>query len=81
MNGAEQCLASCLDLALGPNKLSNKDINKLRSFYMQQRELLQELSEAKPLGICKITGLGESQLQVLRADVTTGKRRNSKETL
>ncbi len=53
MNGEEKYLASCLDLARGPNKLSNRDLNKLRDFYTVQQALSQELLAAQPLGICK----------------------------
>ncbi len=33
-------------------------INKLSKFFMEYQALSQELSEAKPLGTCKITTLG-----------------------
>ncbi len=54
MNGEESYLAYCLDQALGPKKLSNRDIAILKKFYMAQRALSQELLEAKPLGTCKM---------------------------
>ena len=57
MNGRDTWLEYCLDQALGPNKLSNKALRALKSFYMRQQALSAELLEAKPLGICKIDGL------------------------
>ncbi len=50
----DEWLEYCLGLALGPHKLSGRDISKLKNFYMLQRELSLALSEAKPLGICRI---------------------------
>jgi len=54
MNGGDQYLAYCLDQALGPKKLSSKDISILKKFYTAQQALSVELREAKPLGICKM---------------------------
>ncbi len=76
-------LAYCLDLARGPNSLSNRDIHKLKSFYMAQQALSRELLAAKQLGICKTSISGrvptEEDIQVVNGG-TTGKG-DSKETL
>ncbi len=58
----DKWLGSCLDLALGPNNLSDKDIRRLKNFYMVQQALARELLEAKSLGICKTTTSGENPL-------------------
>ncbi len=83
MNGGEQYLAYCLDLARGQNKLSNKDISILKKFYMAQQALSQELLEAKPLGICKITTSpgGATEVDTLGQKDCISGRENSKETL
>ncbi len=37
-------------------------IRKLNSFFMAHQELSRDLSEAKPLGTCRITTLGRNPL-------------------
>lgn len=45
------------------DQLSTEDLAKLKKFSMAQQELSQELLEAKPLGICKITtSIGQDPL-------------------
>ncbi len=46
--------------------LSDKDLHKLKRFYMVQLELSLALLEAKPLGICKTTTLPREELNTLK---------------
>ncbi len=45
---------------------SDKDIVKLRNFYMSQRALSRELLDGKPLGICKTITSGSDPLLGIR---------------
>ncbi len=71
----DRWLAYCLDQALGPKKLSNKDLRDLKNFYMVQQALSQELLAAKPLGICK-TSISKNPIGEIPS-----RRRNSREIL
>jgi len=51
-----------LELRHTQDRLSNKDLLKLRRFYTQQLALSRALLEAKQLGICKITTSGKNPL-------------------
>ncbi len=46
-------------------------INKLNAFFMAHQALSQDLSGAKPLGICKITTSGKNPLSLKNHTQTT----------
>ncbi len=71
-------LADLLDY---PGQLSDKDITKLRKFYMVQQALSRELQAGKPLGICKTITSGVNPLVRVSIDDILGKKSVSKEML
>ncbi len=56
-------------------------INKLKNFCLEQQALCQELSGAKPLGICKITTYVDPKLGFKNLDLTYENGRNTTRTV
>ncbi len=59
-----------MKLCLTDKDFTNEVIDKLRNFSMAQRELSQELLEARPLGICKITTYVDPKFGFKSLDLT-----------
>ncbi len=72
----DQWLSSVLEASLH-NRFSNKDLTKLKNFYMAQQALSRELQAAKQLGICKTTTLED--VVGVNPNATNGTNAGSKE--
>lgn len=55
------------------NRISTKDLHKLKNFYMAQQALSRELQAAKPLGICKTTTSTSTKVIGIHTDPSEAK--------